>query len=94
MWVKSTESVMTTINIAFTHPFAKAPKYTFGEQVAIKSNCNPKQWATGQVTGLRLDYDSNDSWNYTVVLDYPQGFCEEFIEEDLAAVDELVCSKL
>jgi hypothetical protein len=29
-----------------------------------------------------------------VVLDYPQGFCEEFTEEDLAAVDELLCSKL
>jgi hypothetical protein len=34
------------------------------------------------------------SWNYTVVFDYPQGFCEEFTEEDLAAVDELVCSQL
>jgi hypothetical protein len=82
------------INITFTHPFAKAPKYTFGEQVAIKSNCDRKQWATGKVTGLRLDYDSTNNWNYTVVLDYPQGFCEEFTEEDLAAVDELVCSKL
>jgi hypothetical protein len=85
---------MTTINIAFTHPFAKAPKYTFGEQVAIKSNCDRKKWAIGKVTGLRLDYDPNDSWNYTVVLDYPRGFCEEFIEEDLAAIDELLCSKL
>ncbi|AFZ01592.1 hypothetical protein Cal6303_2618 [Calothrix sp. PCC 6303] len=94
MWVKSTESVMTTINIVFTHPFAKTPKYTFGEQVAIKSNCNSKKWATGQITGLRLDYDSVNTWNYTVVFDYPQGFCEEFTEEDLAAVDELVCSQL
>ncbi|MEA5573467.1 hypothetical protein [Calothrix sp. UHCC 0171] len=85
---------MNTINITFTHPFTKAPKYTFGEQVAIKSNCDRKQWATGQVTGLRLDYDSTNNWNYTVVLDYPQGFCEECTEEDLAGVDELVCSKL
>jgi hypothetical protein len=85
---------VNTINITFTHPFAKAPKYTFGEQVAIKSNCNPKKWTIGKVTGLQLDYDSNDTWNYTVVLDYPQGFCEEFTEEDLAAVDELLCSKL
>ncbi|AKG21311.1 hypothetical protein [Calothrix sp. 336/3] len=84
---------MNIINIAFTHLFAKAPKYTFGEQVAIKSNCDHKQWATEQVTGLRLDYDSNDSWNYTVFFDYPQGFCEDFIEEDLAAIDELLRSK-
>jgi hypothetical protein len=94
MWVKSMESVMNTINITFTHPFAKTPKYTFGEQVAIKSNCDRKEWATGKVTGLRLDYDYANNWNYTVVLDYLQGFCEEFTEEDLAAVDELVCSKL
>jgi hypothetical protein len=85
---------VNTINIIFTHPFAKTPKYTFGEQVAIKSNCERKKWATGKVTGLRLDDYSNNTWNYTVVLDYPQGFCEEFTEEDLAAVDELVCSKL
>jgi hypothetical protein len=94
MWVKSMESVMTTINITFTHPFAKAPKYTFGEQVAIKSNCNPNLGAMGKVTGLRLDYDSTNNWNYTVFLDYLQGFCEEFTEEDLAAVDELLCSQL
>ncbi len=85
---------MNTINITFTHSFAKTPKYTFGEQVAIKSNCNPNLGTTGKVTGLRLDDYSNNTWNYTVVLDYPQGFCEEFTEEDLAAVDELLCSKM
>jgi hypothetical protein len=88
------ESVMTTINITFTHPFAKAPKYIFGQKIAIKSNCDRKKWATGQVTGLRLNYNSPNTWNYTVVFNYPQGFCEEFTEEDLAAVYELVCSQL
>ncbi|BAY99884.1 hypothetical protein NIES37_38670 [Tolypothrix tenuis PCC 7101] len=43
--------------------------------------------------GLLLD-DYSNTWNYTVVFDYPQGFCEEFIEEDLAALDELLFSKL
>jgi hypothetical protein len=46
-----------------------------------------------QATGWRLD-DYSNTWNYTVVFDYPQGFCEQFIEEDLAALDELLCSKL
>jgi hypothetical protein len=85
---------MNTINITFTHPFAKAPKYTFGEQVAIRSNCKPQKWATGKVTGLRLDEYSTDTWNYTVVFDYPQGFCEEFIENDLVAVNEVACSSM
>jgi hypothetical protein len=86
--------IMNAINIVFTHPSVQPPKYTFGEYVAIKSNCNPKKWAMGTITGLRIDDDSTNPWNYTVVFDYPQGFCEEFIEEDLAAVDKLVCSKL
>jgi hypothetical protein len=85
---------VNTINITFTHPFAKPPKYIFGQKIAIKSNCDRKKWAKGQITGLRLDYNSPNTWNYTVVFDYPQGFCEEFTEEDLAAVDELVCSQL
>lgn len=85
---------MNIINITFTHPFAKPPKYIFGEQVAMRSNCNPKKWATGKITGLRLDYDSVNTWNYTVVFDYPQGFCEEFTEDELAVIDELVCLKL
>ncbi|PAX45744.1 hypothetical protein [Brunnivagina elsteri] len=85
---------MSIITIRFTHFSAQQPKYTFGEQIAIKSNCDRKKWITGQVTGLRLDYHSPNTWNYTVVFDYPQGFCEEFTEEDLAAVDELVCPQL
>jgi hypothetical protein len=81
---------MNTINITFTHDCAKPPRYTFGEQVAIKSNCNPKKWVTGKVNGLRLDGFSTNTWNYTVIFDYPQGFCEEFSEDDLVKVAELV----
>lgn len=85
---------MNTINIAFTHPLAKPPKYTFGQQVAIKSNCNPKKWVTGTITGLRLDDYSINTWNYTVVFHYPQGFCEEFIEDELSAVNEFAFSSI
>jgi hypothetical protein len=38
MRVKAMESTMNTIIVIFTHPFAKAAKYTFGEQVAIKTH--------------------------------------------------------
>ncbi|KAB8333840.1 hypothetical protein SD80_011295 [Scytonema tolypothrichoides VB-61278] len=77
---------MNTITITFTHNQALSPKYTFEQRVAIKSNCNPQEWATGKVTGLRIDDYSGSTWNYTVVLDSPQGYCEELVEEDLAAV--------
>jgi hypothetical protein len=75
---------MNTITITFTHAHASSPKYTFGSRVAIKSNGKPQEWATGRVTGLRFDDYSTNTWNYTVVLDYPQGYCEELVEEDLA----------
>jgi hypothetical protein len=85
------ESTMNIINIKFTHPCAQPPKYTFGEQVAMRSNCKPQKWATGTITGLRLDDYSANTWNYTVVFDYPQGFCEEFIENDLVTKNQLAC---
>ena len=80
---------MNTITIAFTHPKAPSPKYTFQERVALKSNSKPQEWARGIITGLRLDDYSANTWNYTVVLDFPQGYCEELAEEDLVAEDEL-----
>ncbi len=85
---------MNVIIIRFTHSIAQQPKYTFGEQVAIKSNCKPQKWATGTITGLRLDDDSTNSWNYTVVFDYPQGFCEEFTDDELVALNEITCSNM
>ena len=80
---------MNIITITFVHPEAKSPKYTFGSRVAITSNCQPKEWAKGKITGLRLDDYSGSTWNYTVDLDYPQGYCEEWAEEDLVAENEL-----
>lgn len=82
-------TVLKTITIKFNHPEAELPKYTFGSRVAITSYCQPKEWATGKITGLRLDEYSASTWNYTVNLDYPQGYCEEWAEEDLVAENEL-----
>lgn len=53
--------------------------------MALKSNGKPQNWARGIITGLRLDDYSANTWNYTVVLDFPQGYCEELVEEDLVA---------
>lgn len=80
---------MNIITITFAHQLAKSPKYTFGDRVSITSNCQPKEWATGKITGLRLDDYSASIWNYTVDLDSPQGYCEECSEEDLVAENEL-----
>ncbi len=82
---------MNVITIRFTHPFAQQPKYTFGSRVAIKNNGDCQERATGIVTGLQLDNYSNNTWNYTVVLDYPQGYCEELAEEELISENEIVC---
>jgi hypothetical protein len=81
---------MKSITIKFNHPKAEPPKYTFGLRVAITSSCQPKQWATGRITGLRLDDRSVNHWNYTVDLDSPQGYCEEYSQEDLVAENELL----
>jgi hypothetical protein len=88
------ESIMNNLKITFTHPYAQPPKYTFGLRVALISNCNPKEWVTGKITGLRLDEYPANAWNYTVLFDYPQGFCEDFMEDDLVAIDELVSSSI
>ncbi len=80
---------MNSITIKFAHICAETPKHTFGARVAIKSNCDSSKWIIGRVTGLRLDEDN--IWNYTIMLDYPQGFCEEVTEDELASEDELAC---
>jgi hypothetical protein len=36
----------------------------------MRSNCNPNLGATGQVIGLRLDYDSVNTWSYTIIWAY------------------------
>jgi hypothetical protein len=73
---------MNTITISLASTCLHSPKFAIGEKVAIKSNCHPEEWATGRIIGLQLN-DLENTWNYAIVLDYPQGFCEELLEEDL-----------
>lgn len=80
---------MDIITITFAHFCAQAPKYTFNSRVAMKSNCEPSKWAIARVTGLRLDDDN--IWNYTIVFDYPLGYCDELTESELAGEHELAC---
>jgi hypothetical protein len=80
---------MNIITVTFTDFRAQAPKYTFNSRVAMKSNCDPSKWAIGRVTGLRLDDDN--IWNYTIVFDYPLGYCDELSESELAGEEEFIC---
>lgn len=74
---------MNTINITFTHSEASAPQYTFGARVAVADVCEPEAWATGKVLGLQLEEIFPPRWWYTVKLDKPLGFAEEYLTEDL-----------
>jgi hypothetical protein len=80
---------MNAITIKFFHFCAQSPKYTFNSRVAMRSNCDPSKWAIGRVTGLRLDDDN--IWNYTIVFDYPLGYCDELTESELAPENEFAC---
>lgn len=81
---------MNTITIKFVAHFcAQSPKYTFNSRVAMRSNCEPSKWAIGRVTGLRLDDDN--VWNYTIIFDYPLGYCDELTESELAGENEFDC---
>jgi hypothetical protein len=51
---------------------------------------DPSKWAIGRVTGLRLDDDN--IWNYTIVFDYPLGYCDELTESELAPEEEFACA--
>lgn len=80
---------MNTITITFRHHYASAPQYTFGDRVAVTNDCEPEAWATGKVLGLRLEEISSPRWWYTVKLDKPLGFAEEYLDEDLVPEAQL-----
>ena len=77
---------MKNIKIDFSDNSVEAPKYAIGEVVAIKSDCDPELWLIVKVNGLQLD--SNNIWNYTVLLEYPEGYCEEYKEDELLTIKE------
>jgi len=73
---------MNTIKIEFTHE-VKQPKYTFGDRVAVRGDCQPSLWATGKVVGLLLEEVLVPQWFYAVQLDLPSGFVDEHPDDDL-----------
>ncbi|NHC35330.1 hypothetical protein QH73_0011780 [Scytonema millei VB511283] len=74
---------MNVTTIAFTSSTPEVPQYVFGDRVAVTDTCEPQDWATGRVVGLRIDEVYQPGWWYTVQLDLPNGFAEEYIQTDL-----------
>ena len=77
---------MNNIKIEFDHENAKTPKYAIEELIAIKGDCDPQLWLTGKVTGLQLG--SNNTYNYTVLLEYPEKCSKEYREDELLTIKE------
>lgn len=74
---------MHAITIAFTSLTPETPQYVFGDRVAVTDTCEPQCWVTGRVVGLRIDEVYQPGWWYTVQLDLPNGFAEEYVQIDL-----------
>lgn len=81
---------MPTITITFDHPQASLPKYKFGDYVAVKDDCPPKTWLTGEVVGLMLETESySPRWWCSIKLGAPHGLTEEYLEDDLIPATEI-----
>lgn len=80
---------MPIITIVFEHNDACAPKYKFGDHVAVTDNCQPKDWLIGEVIGLYLESGYESRWWYAVKLDCPLGLTEEYCVEDLVPATEV-----
>lgn len=81
---------MPVITIAFEHPQATPPKFTFKERIAVVAQCHPSEWMAGTVIGLSLETDGDDTnWWVAVEIDYPQGLVENFIERELIQLSKL-----
>lgn len=79
---------MPTIVLTFNYPEVPLPKYKFGDRVAVSDCCQPSQWACGKVIGLIFE-EYHSGWWYSVKLDAPAGYTEEYIENDLVAETEI-----
>ena len=77
---------MSNITTEFNQNNSKAPKFALEELVAIKSDCDPQLWLTGKVTGLQLN--SNNTYNYTVLLEYPEKYSKKYREDELLTIKE------
>ncbi len=79
---------MPMITLTFNYPQAPLPRYKFGDRVAVTDCCQPSQWACGKVIGLIFE-EHHSGWWYSVKLDTPAGYTEEYIESDLVAETEI-----
>lgn len=81
---------MPAITITFEHQQAETPKYTFGDRLAVKDDCAPKDWLTGEVVGMVLETEIfSPCWWYSIKLDAPHGLTEEYLEDDVIRLTEI-----
>lgn len=80
---------MPLITITFEHNDASAPKYKFGDRIAVTENCQPKDWLLGEVIGLCLESGYESRWWYAVKLASPIDYTEEYLGEDLVPQTEI-----
>ena len=81
---------MPSITITFEHSQADVPRYTFGHHIAVKDDCAPKDWITGEIVGLILETEVySPRWWYSIKLEFPHGLTEEYLEEDVIPVTEI-----
>lgn len=71
------------------------PKYAVADRVAIICECSPAEWATGKIIAISVQERVSLFLNkykcvssvvvYVVQLDTPEGFTEDFNDEDLVS---------
>ena len=79
---------MPMITLTFNYPQAPLPRYKFGDRVAVTDCCQPSNWRCGQVIGLIFE-EYHSGWWYSVKLDTPAGYTEEYLEGNLVAETEI-----
>ncbi len=86
---------MPTITITFDYPKAEVPKYKFGDRIAIIDDNSPKHWLSGEVVGMTLETQIyKPCWSYSVMLDLPVGYTEEYEESELVPETKIVIEQL
>ncbi len=84
---------MPMITLTFNYPQVPLPRYKFGDRVAVTDYSQPDQWVCGTVIGLIFEENYHSGWWYSVKLDAPAGYTEEYREGDLVADLKLLQGK-
>lgn len=81
---------MPTITITFEHPQASLPKYKFGDRLAVKGDNPATGWLVGEIVGMALETEVfQPRWWYSIKLDFPPGYTEEYQEDELIPATEI-----